>query len=93
LRSLVFRAAAELMAGGDVTLLASMTKLKTGRLARELTDTCLQFYGGMGFVSSSTVSRAYRDTRLISIGAGADEVMLSIIARRLDLTGSKKATA
>ena len=27
--------------------------------------------------------RAYRDTRLVSIGGGADEVMLSIIAKQM----------
>ena len=36
-------------AGQDVTLQASMLKLKVGRLARQVTDTCLQFWGGMGF--------------------------------------------
>ena len=30
-------------------MLCSMLKLKVGRLARQVTDTCLQFWGGMGF--------------------------------------------
>ena len=30
-------------------MLASMAKLKAGRLAREVTDACLQYWGGMGF--------------------------------------------
>ena len=38
--------------GEDVNLLASMIKLKAGRLAREVTDSCLQFWGGMGYSSS-----------------------------------------
>ena len=64
-----------------MTKFASMAKLKAGRLVRELTDSCLQYWGGMGYMSEVEVSRMYRDTRLLSIGAGADEVMLSIICK------------
>ena len=67
--------------GHDVTKLASMAKLKAGRLARELTDSCLQYWGGMGYTAEVEVSRMFRDMRLLSIGAGADEVMLSIICK------------
>ena len=69
------------MAGQDVTRLASMAKLKCGRLARELADSCLQYWGGMGFTADNPVSQFYRDGRLTSIGGGADEVMLGIICK------------
>lgn len=81
LRALVHDAAAKLVAGEDVTLLASMAKLKAGRLGREVADGCLQFWGGMGYVWESNVSRLLRDVRLSSIGGGADEVMLGIISK------------
>ena len=81
LRALVWRACEIYVGGGDVTMLASMAKLKAGRLAREVTDSCLQIWGGMGFMWDNPVSRAYRDMRLASIGAGADEVMLGIISK------------
>ncbi len=81
LRALTWSAIEQYVAGADVTRLASMAKLKTGRLARELTDSCLQYWGGMGYTADNPVSRAYRDTRLVSIGAGADEIMLGIIAK------------
>ncbi|XP_051992202.1 probable acyl-CoA dehydrogenase 6 [Xyrauchen texanus] len=84
LRSLLHRATALYIKGNDVTKLASMAKLKAGRLARELGDSCLQYWGGMGFTSDVLVSRFYRDSRLMSIGAGADEVMLSIICKYMD---------
>ena len=58
-----------------------MVKLKTGRLAREVADSCLQYWGGMGFMTETVVSRAYRDMRLGSIGGGADEVMLQVISQ------------
>lgn len=83
LRALVHDAAARLVAGEDVTLLASMAKLKAGRLGREVADGCLQFWGGMGYMWESNVSRALRDIRLSSIGGGADEVMLGIISKTM----------
>ena len=81
LRSLTWDAVDRMMSGEDVTLLASMAKLKAGRLAREVNDSCLQYWGGMGFMEETLVSRAFRDGRLASIGGGADEVMLSIICK------------
>jgi citronellyl-CoA dehydrogenase len=81
LRALVYRAVEELIQGKDVTPLASMAKLKAGRLGREVADACLQYYGGMGFMNETPITRMYRDTRLLSIGGGADEVMLGIIAK------------
>ena len=81
LRALTYRAVEMYVSGKDVTKLASMAKLKCGRLSREVTDSCLQYWGGMGFTADNPVSRAYRDSRLVSIGGGADEVMLGIIAK------------
>ena len=90
LRALVYRACELYLAGQDVTKLASMVKLKAGRLSREVTDGCLQYWGGMGFMNETPVSRAYRDSRLGSIGGGADEVMLTIISK---LMGTLPGTA
>lgn len=80
-RSMTYMAADSMIKGENVTLLASMLKLKCGRLAREITDSCLQFWGGMGYTDDIYVSRLYRDLRLWSIGGGADEVMLGIISK------------
>jgi len=81
LRSLVYRAVDMHAGGEDVTRLASMAKLKAGRLAREVADACLQYWGGMGFARDNLVSQFYRDGRLSSIGGGADEIMLTIICK------------
>ncbi|HUR41498.1 MAG TPA: acyl-CoA dehydrogenase, partial [Verrucomicrobiae bacterium] len=89
-RSLVYRATEELIAGRDVTLLASMAKLKSARVAREVTDGCLQYWGGQGFMWENPVSQYYRDLRLHSIGGGADEVMMGIIAKNLGMAPGKK---
>jgi citronellyl-CoA dehydrogenase len=81
LRALCYRACEEYLAGTNVTMLASMAKLKAGRLLREVNDSCLQYWGGMGFMNETRISRSYRDGRLASIGGGADEIMLGIISK------------
>jgi len=70
-----------LMAGEDVTRMAAVAKLTAGRLVREVADLCLQFHGGVGYMEETWTSRFFRDSRLASIGAGADEVMLQVLAR------------
>jgi citronellyl-CoA dehydrogenase len=81
LRALTYRATELYVSGKDVTQLASMAKLKAGRLSREVADKCLQFWGGMGYTLENPVSRLFRDGRLASIGGGADEIMLGIICK------------
>lgn len=81
LRALSWSAVEQYIAGRDVTRLASMAKLKAGRLMREVADSCLQYWGGMGYTWDNPVSRFFRDGRLGSIGGGADEIMLGIIAK------------
>jgi citronellyl-CoA dehydrogenase len=81
LRSLSWRGVEMVVKGEDATKLATMAKLKAGRTIREVTDGCLQFWGGMGYVMDSPISRMWRDGRLTSIGGGADEVMLQILCK------------
>ncbi len=85
LRALTWRAGERYIAGDDVLQWASMVKLKAGRLMRQVSDTCLQFWGGMGFTLDNRVARLYRDGRLASIGGGADEVMMGIIAKTMGM--------
>ena len=92
LRSLCYRAVEDYIGGADVTRLASMAKLRAGRLAREVADSCLQYWGGMGFMWDNVASRHYRDSRLLSIGGGADEIMIGIICKLMGiLPGRKKS--
>lgn len=91
LRSLVYRATQQYLSGEDVTLLASMAKLKAGQLTRSIPDDCLQFWGGMGYMEETLVNRIYRDVRLTSIGGGADEIMTGIIAKLMNISPRRKA--
>ncbi|HRA78557.1 MAG TPA: acyl-CoA dehydrogenase family protein, partial [Burkholderiaceae bacterium] len=84
-RALLYRAVELYVGGTDVTQLASMAKLKAARVSREVADWCLQFWGGMGYIEDTRVNRYWRDSRLGSIGGGADEIMLGIIAKTMGI--------
>ena len=76
------RASADAVARGeDATRFATIGKLMGSRLQREVADAAVQFHGGIAYMAEHWASRFYRDTRLDSIGAGADEVMLRVLAR------------
>jgi alkylation response protein AidB-like acyl-CoA dehydrogenase len=59
----------------------SMAKLFVGQVASRVADGCLQLFGGAGYMDDVHISRHYRDSRLIRIGAGTDEIMKEIIAK------------
>jgi citronellyl-CoA dehydrogenase len=69
------------MRGEDPTRFATIAKLKSGRLGRELADELLQFHGGIGYMEETWTSRFLRDNRLGAIGGGSDETMLQVLAR------------
>jgi len=71
------------VAGEDATKEISMAKLFCGRTSRFVADTCIQLHGGFGYMKESVAGRAFVDTRLISIGGGADEVMIHYLAKML----------
>jgi citronellyl-CoA dehydrogenase len=76
--------AARAIVAGDVDAVRRMSaiaKLKAGRLVRQVADFCVQVHGGIGYMEETWTARFYRDARLLSIGGGADEVMLQVIAR------------
>ncbi|HMS13142.1 MAG TPA: acyl-CoA dehydrogenase family protein [Microthrixaceae bacterium] len=81
------------VAGADpftVAKMASIGKLKCGRLNREVADLAMQFHGGIGYMEETWTARYFRDSRLISIGGGADEVMLRIIAQLEGISGDPR---
>ena len=81
-RSLGYRACEKNRDGTEVTKLASMAKLKAGRILRLVTDGCLQYWGGAGYLwETPSVHARTATARLASIGGGADEIMLQIICK------------
>ncbi len=69
----------------DCTREISQAKLYCADLANRVTDRCLQFHGGMGYMEEYFIARAWRDMRLISIGGGTSEIMKEIIAKLIGL--------
>jgi citronellyl-CoA dehydrogenase len=84
-RELTHHCVRKRMRNEDATMEISMAKLFCGRMARYVADECIQLHGGFGYMKESKAGRAFVDTRLISIGGGADEVMIHYMAKMLGL--------
>jgi acyl-CoA dehydrogenase len=82
-RQLVYNAAWRDTRGLDATKEVSMVKAYCGELVNAVMYDCLQFHGGAGYMSDSTIERMTRDARIQAIGGGATEVMLEEIAKRI----------
>ena len=91
-RALIHQACERYVAGEDVDMLTSMAKFKVGALGQTIPTTCLQYWGGQGFMWDNLISRIFRDTRLCSIGGGANEVMLEIISKKMGIHPSNRVS-
>lgn len=80
-RQLAYRAISLLVAGENATREITMAKLIGGELANRVMDRCLQLHGGAGYMAEYEVSRAWRDSRLITIGGGTSEIMREILTK------------
>ncbi len=81
-RQLVYHAAWLMEQGVDAVKEVSMVKAFVGELTNRVMYDCVQFHGGMGYITETPIERMYRDARIHSIGGGATEVMLEEIAKR-----------
>ncbi len=84
-RELTLACVRKRMRGEDATQEISMGKLFCGRMLRSVADQCIQLFGGSGYMKDNPAGRAFVDTRLTRIGAGADEVMIHYLAKMLGL--------
>ena len=80
LQGYLYYAAERYIAGENVVKEATIAKLKAGQMSRKVADICVQYHGGMGYAEENWPARYFRDSRLASIGGGADEVMLRILS-------------
>jgi alkylation response protein AidB-like acyl-CoA dehydrogenase len=62
---------------------ASMAKVATTEMQGRVADTCLQLYGGYGYMREYGVSRAFVDARVQRIYGGTSEIMKELISRSL----------
>ncbi len=79
--------------GEYVVKQATMSKLKSTKMADEVINECLQFLGGYGYMEEYPMARLLRDSRLGPIGGGTSEILREILAKMiLDDKNYKPAT-
>lgn len=84
-RAFLDRLVAEHAAGKYLVKECSMAKLWQTEMSQRVIDTCLQFFGGYGYMLEYPVTRAYMDARVQRIFAGTNEIMKIIIAKQMGL--------
>ncbi|WP_428263302.1 acyl-CoA dehydrogenase family protein [Haliangium sp.] len=84
-RAFLDRVIAEHVAGKYLVKECSMAKLWQTEMASEVVDTCLQFFGGYGYMLEYPIAHAYVDARVQRIYAGSNEIMKIIIAKQMGL--------
>ncbi len=60
---------------------ATISKLKSTKMADDVAYDCLQFLGGYGYIEDYPMARLLRDSRLGPIGGGTSEILREIIAK------------
>ncbi len=80
-----YDAAARMLAGKPFTVQAAIAKMVAGEAAMDNARDATQVFGGYGFINEFTVSRHYRDSKILEVGEGTTEVQLMLIARDLGL--------
>jgi len=60
---------------------ATISKLRSTKMADEVAYQCLQFLGGYGYMEDYPMARLFRDSRLGPIGGGTSEILREIIAK------------
>jgi acyl-CoA dehydrogenase len=73
------------MAGKYLVKECSMAKMWQTEMLSRVVDTCLQFFGGYGYMLEYPVTRAFMDARVQRIYAGTNEIMRVIVAKQLGL--------
>ncbi len=67
--------------GNYVVKEATISKLRSTKMADEVAYECLQFLGGYGYIEEYPMARLLRDSRLGPIGGGTSEILREIIAK------------
>jgi alkylation response protein AidB-like acyl-CoA dehydrogenase len=86
-RALLYTTAWQVMHGDYPVSEISMCKKYCAQVQNRIVDTCVQVWGGAGYLEETGIPRAFRDARLQRIGGGTDEIMNEVIAKRLGITG------
>ncbi len=80
-RQMVYDAAWKFDRGEYPVKEVTMAKLYGGIVSCRVADAAMQIFGGAGYTMDLPIQRAWRDSRLIRIGGGTDEVMREILSK------------
>jgi len=84
-QEMAHRCIRKMVRGEDVTLDVSMAKVFCANMKQYVATTCVQLFGGSGYIWENPAARAFVDSRLGTIGGGADEVMKEVVAKLLQI--------
>lgn len=70
-------------AGDDVAREVAMAKNTAVFACDRVVDEAVQLHGGLGYMRESEVERHYRDSRILGIGGGTNEIMTELVGRLL----------
>jgi len=84
-RVFVDRCIMELNAGSLTAEEAAMAKWWTTELQKRVMDSCVQLFGGYGYMLEYPIAKFYLDARVQTIYAGTTEIMKEIVGRSLGL--------
>lgn len=88
-----YMVADQLDKGAYVVEEATISKLKSTKMADEVAYNCLQFLGGYGYMEEYPLARIFRDSRLGPIGGGTSEILKEILSKIIiDKKSYKPAT-
>jgi acyl-CoA dehydrogenase len=84
-RTFVDKLVADHIEGKNIVVEVSMAKYWITEMACRVADRCLQLFGGYGYCDEYPISRAWRDTRVMQIFAGTNEIMKVVAAKFMGL--------
>ena len=82
-RAMVDQLTQQLMDGTLDANTAAAAKFWCTERENQVIDTCLQFFGGWGYMDEYPISRMYTDSRVQRIYGGSNEIMRMLVARAL----------
>ena len=82
-RAFIDRCIEQMVRGELDTATASMAKLWGSEAQGRVIDTCLQLFGGYGYMNEYLIARMYTDARIQRIYGGTSEIMKEVIARAM----------
>jgi len=74
---------ADWQAGEDVIMRVAMAKNTAVFACDQVVDAAVQLHGGQGYMRETEVERHYRDSRILGIGGGTNEIMTEVVAKLL----------